>query len=289
MIVDAHTHAFPPAIVDRREQLLQIEPTFAELYANPRARLATADDVLGTMTHTNVDATVIAGFAWQDPALCREHNDYLLRAAEASAGRLLAFCTLPLGDPEAARVEMVRVARGGARGLGELRPESQSASLANPATSELLAWASEAYDLPLLVHASEPVGHGYPGKSGQSLGPLYDFICDHEDVHVIAAHWGGGLPFYALMPEVRIALRNVWVDTAATTLLYDAAIFQLVARLIGPERILFGSDYPLLSPKAQIAFIADAPLSDAERRAVLGENAASLLHLPLSQVEAAGS
>ena len=38
---------------------------------------------------------------------------------------------------------------------------------------------------------------------------------------IIAAHWGGGLPFYALMPEVRDALQNVWFDTAAGHLLYD--------------------------------------------------------------------
>jgi predicted TIM-barrel fold metal-dependent hydrolase len=79
------------------------------------------------------------------------------------------------------------------------------------------------------------------------------------------------------MPEVKVALTNVWVDTAATTLLYDPAIFRIVSDLIGAERILFGSDYPLLSPRTQIDAVGRAQLSLEERNAVLGDNAAGLL------------
>lgn len=279
VIVDAHTHAFPPSLIQRRDELIRTERLFGELYANPRARMATAADVLSVMALGQVDAAVIAGFAWDDPALCREHNEYLLRAAEASRGALLPFCTLPLGKPDQARLEVLRCVRGGARGFGELRPESQRASLDDPTLSAMLSWAAVAYNLPLLFHASEPVGHRYAGKQGQSLGPLYDFIHDHDDVHVIAAHWGGGLPFYALMPEVKLAMANVWVDTAATTLLYNSAIFRVTADVLGADRILFGSDYPLLSPQGQITAIQHAPLTDSERSLVLGENAAAMLGL----------
>lgn len=277
MIVDAHTHVFPPSISARRTQLLEREPAFAELYSNPNARMATADELLDVMAARGVDKAVIVGFAWRDPSICREHNEYLLDAAGASQGRLLPFCNLPLADTDAARLEVTVAARGGARGIGELRPESQGVSLSDSETAALLAWAYEAFDLPLLFHASEPVGHPYPGKAGQGLSELYDFICLYEDVRVIAAHWGGGLPFYALMPEVKVALTNVWVDTAATTLLYDPAIFRIVSDLIGAERILFGSDYPLLSPRTQIDAVGRAQLSLEERNAVLGDNAAGLL------------
>ena len=279
VIVDAHTHAFPPRFVERRAELLEQDPTFAELYRNPRAKLATAEHVLAHVDRARVDVTVIAGFGWRDPALCREHNEYLLRAAAESGGRLAAFCTLPLADAESARLEVVRCARGGARGFGELRPESQGTSLSDDSVAALLAWAAEAYDLPLLVHASEPVGHRYAGKQGQSLGPLYDFVEEHAEVRVIAAHWGGGLPLYALMPEVKVALEHVWVDTAATPLLYDTGIFRVVADLVGAGHILFGSDFPLLSAEGQIATILQAPLTEEERDAILGGNAARLLGL----------
>jgi predicted TIM-barrel fold metal-dependent hydrolase len=279
VILDAHTHAFPPAMLVRRGDLVEQDPTFRLLYAAQRAKLVTADETLRSMDGAGVDVSVIAGFAWRDPQLCREHNDYLLRCAAESRGRLLAFCTVSLQDVEAARLEITRCARGGARGLGEMRPESQGASLSDPAVSELLAWAAEAYDLPLLVHASEPVGHPYAGKDGQSLGPLYDFVERNEHVRVIAAHWGGGLPFYALMPEVRVALENVWVDTAATPLLYAPEIYRAVAGIWGSEHILFGSDFPLLRQSSQLAAVRSAPIPAGEAGAILGRNALRALGL----------
>jgi uncharacterized protein len=279
VIVDAHTHAFPARFIVERESLLREEPVFAALYSDARARMASADDVLGACRSAGVDAAVIAGFAWASPERCREHNDDLLRAAERSEGRLLAFCNLPLQNAEAARLEAIRCVRGGAAGFGELRPESQGTSLADPDCAGLLGWIAEAYDLPILVHASEPVGHSYPGKEGQALEGLYSFLSAYEHARLIAAHWGGGLPFYALMPEVRLALHNVWVDTAAGTLLYDPAIYRTVAELIGADRILFASDFPLLSIASQVAAVQRAPLTDDERAAVLGENAAGLLNI----------
>jgi predicted TIM-barrel fold metal-dependent hydrolase len=279
VIVDAHAHVFPPDFIKRRTALTERDSTFAEIYGDPRARMATADEVLVSMETAGVDVTVIAGFSWLDPGLCREHNEYILDSAAGSSGRLLPFCTLPLSDLPAARLEVSLCASGGARGFGELRPESQGVSLDDAAVADLLTWAAEAYDAPLLFHASEPVGHSYAGKGGQSLGGLYGFIDEHPEVRIIAAHWGGGLPFYALMPEVKVALEHVWFDTAAGSLLYDREIYRVVAGLIGSGHLLFGSDYPLLSPGGQLELIASAGLSEVERARILGDNAAALFHL----------
>jgi predicted TIM-barrel fold metal-dependent hydrolase len=97
----------------------------------------------------------------------------------------------------------------------------------------------------------------------------------------IGAHWAGGLPFYASMPEVRKLFDgNVYVDTAASSLLYDAGIYERVAGLIGAERILFGSDFPLLSQKRSRRRIEESGLDAAAKALILGENAARLLGLP---------
>ena len=145
------------------------------------------------------------------------------------------------------RTKLRRLATAGARGIGELRPESSGYDLANSDEADLLAWAAAAFDLPVLVHASEPVGHQYPGKHGLALESLYAFARAQSGVTIIAAHWGGGLPFYALMPEVRDALESMYFDTAASHLLYDPAIYRRVIDLVGVEKILWASDYPLTS------------------------------------------
>jgi hypothetical protein len=82
------------------------------------------------------------------------------------------------------------------------------------------------------------------------------------------------------MPEVADALASTYFDTAASSLLYDSRIFRLVSDSVGAERILFGSDFPLLDQSRCLEAIREAPLSDDERRLVLGENARRLLRLP---------
>ena len=274
VIVDVHTHAFPPRMIAARVALAARDAGFAALYADPRARMATADDLLAAMTAARVDHSVVAGFWWRDPALAAEHAHYLLDAARAASGRLLPFVPAAGCDEAALRA----LVAAGARGVGELRTDAlDDDALAN------LGRAAAALDLPLLAHCSEPVGHHYGGKTGGfTPGALWDFVCAHPHVRVIAAHWGGGLPFYALMPEVRAALDRdrLVFDSAASPLLYEPAVFAAVAQLAGPAHVLWGSDFPLRDQAADRVAV-EAALSDAAlRAAVLGDNAARLLRLP---------
>ena len=130
----------------------------------------------------------------------------------------------------------------------------------------------------MLFHVTEPVGHRYAGKGGLSVRSFYDYAVAHPATTLIGAHWGGGLPFYSVMPEVR-ALDNVLVDTAATSLLYAETIYESVARLAGAQRVLFGSDYPLLSQSRSRRRIEEAGLEAGACDLLLGGNAARLLGL----------
>ena len=50
------------------------------------------------------------------------------------------------------------------------------------------------------------------------------------------------------MPEVAKLCRSLWFDTAALPYLYSERVLADVSRLIGRERICFGTDFPLLPP-----------------------------------------
>jgi len=279
MVVDFHTHIFPPQVRERREDYLRRDPAFAQMYSSPKAQIATGEELPASMEEAEVDTSVILGFAWSEQGLCREHNEYLLETAARSGGRLIPFCIIQPRAGDDALAEIERCVRGGARGLGELRPDSQGYSL-DQGAGDMLAGAALRHDLPLLFHVSEPVGHAYPGKSGLSLDAFYRFVSRHQGLTAVGAHWAGGLPFYALMPKVRDALANVYVDTAATPLLYGQAIYGQVAGLVGAEHILFGSDYPLISQQRQRQDIEDSLRDDEDgRRLILGENASRLLRL----------
>jgi hypothetical protein len=97
------------------------------------------------------------------------------------------------------------------------------------------------------------------------------------DLTIVCAHWGGGLPFYALMPEVRKAMANVYFDTAASPFLYTAEIYKQVIQLAGARKILFGSDYPVLPPGRLIKEIKTLRLPKEAENLILSGNARRLL------------
>ncbi|MBX5451184.1 amidohydrolase family protein [Thermogemmatispora sp.] len=280
MIIDFHTHLFPPHIRAQRERYCERDPWFRTLYANPRARLATAEDLIAEMDASGVDASVAFSFGWTDPGLIEEGNSYILDAMRRYPGRIYGMAVaLPTAGRRAVQ-ELERCAQAGMIGLGELMPHGQGYRLSDTHLLAPLIEVVRHYNLLVLSHCSEPVGHLYPGKGDVSLADIVAFLTAFPDVRFIAAHWGGGLPFYTLMPEVQQACSLVWYDTAATVFLYRSAIFPTVVRLVGADRILFASDYGLLRQQRVIEHIRQAGLSTDELSKILGENARLLLGLP---------
>jgi hypothetical protein len=282
VIIDAHTHVFPPRMIERRGRLVLADAGFAEMYGEASARMVSADALIDSMERAGVDASVICGFWWREPDLAEEHAAYLLDAAAASGGRLIPYVPVAEGGP-ALDETLARLARYGARGLGEVRP----GHAADPgAVDSLLQRAAAPHGLPALVHASETVGHRYPGKAGgYEPGALWRLLEERPDVRVIAAHWGGGLPFYALMPELRayIEAGRLLFDTAASAFLYEPQVFVQGLALAGPRAVAWGSDFPLRAQDVDRAEAEAALANDEARAAVLGANAAAFLGLSPSE------
>ena len=86
MIVDFHTHIFPPWLRDQREKYFDRDTTFSDLYASPKAKMATADDLLQAMDEDGVDKSIVMGIGWIDYGLAREANDYIIESVRR--GRL---------------------------------------------------------------------------------------------------------------------------------------------------------------------------------------------------------
>ena len=279
MRIDAHVHVFSPTIAADREAYLQRDLTFRSLYANPESPMSTAEAVIEAMDRSGIDRAVLVNIGWTTQELCEETNAYALEAARAHPDRLTAFCVVnPLAGEEAVK-EIDRCAAGGAKGVGELHPDTQGFDLGDAAVMSPVMEAARRHGMPVLTHASEPVGHGYAGKGQVTPGVLYRFITSFPDSTIVCAHWGGGLPFYALMPEVRKALENVWFDSATSPFLYEPAIFEKVVGLIGAEKVLFATDFPLIKPERLLKQVERADLSDEARDRILGGNAARLLGL----------
>jgi hypothetical protein len=123
------------------------------------------------------------------------------------------------------------------------------------------------------------VGHQYPGKGSTTPDKLYRFIQNFPGNVIICAHWGGGLPFYNLMPEVREALKSVYFDSAASPFLYRPEVFNAVSELAWAGKVLFASDYPLMEISRPLWQAKGAGLAPDVEAALIGGNAAKLFGL----------
>lgn len=113
-----------------------------------------------------------------------------------------------------------------------------------------------------------------------TLVALYKLVTEHCHTKLILAHMGAGLFFYAcLKREVSQALANVWLDTAAAPFLYRPRAYALALELMGDDKVLMGSDYPLLPVSRYRRELSDpsAGLSARQMEMVMGRNAAYLI------------
>ena len=247
------------------------------MYSSTDARLATADELIDSMDDAGIDMSVILNIGWTTHELCVETNDYILESIARYPKRLIGFCTVQPQSFTAASDEIERCTRGGVRGVGEMRPDMQLLDLRDEEVMDPFVEVIAKHDLVLLIHASEPVGHQYQGKGSITPDILYPFITSYPNLTLVCAHWGGGLPFYALMPEVNKAMSNVFFDTAASPFLYTPQVYHQVIQLVGADKVLFGSDYPLLAQSRLLKEIKSLDLPEETERLILSGNARRLL------------
>ena len=279
MIIDIHTHAFPKAIREKREAFFDAEPAFRLLYESPKSRLVGASETIAAMDAQGVDKSVIFGFPWQCADTFKHNNDYILDAVARYPDRLIGFCCLDPLHPQAAD-EVERCLKAGLSGVGELAFYGAGIDSRCQQSLDPIMALARTYDCPVMLHTNEPVGHDYPGKSPNTLFQIYSLVRRFNRNRIILAHWGGGIFFYALLKkDVAEALTNVWFDTAASPYLYDPRIYHLAGTLAGEEKILLGSDFPLLKPQRYFKEMIAAGLSEPCQKSICGDNAARLLRL----------
>ncbi|MEJ2365752.1 MAG: amidohydrolase family protein, partial [Deltaproteobacteria bacterium] len=200
-------------------------------------------------------------------------------AASRFPDRLLPFvCVNPKVAQAAEEVE--RCLAAGMRGVGELAFYTEVLDASVVEVLRPIASSSRQYGVPLMIHTNERVGHWYPGKSEASLKVIYEIIRGFPQNRFILCHWGGGLFFSELLKrEAREVLAQVAYDTAASPFLYDPTIYHVAVKIVGAQRVLFGSDYPLILPERYFEEMTAAGLSEEDQVWIKGRSAGKWLNL----------
>jgi len=279
MKIDCHTHIFPPEIRQNRESVFSDEPDFQLLYNSPKARLVGIEDMLRHMDEHQIDLSVVFGFPWQSAETFRRHNDYILEAVTRYPKRFIGLACMNVCHPDAPD-EVRRCLEAGLRGVGELAFYQSGIDGECRDNLHPIMTLCKEHHAPVMIHTNEPIGYQYPGKAPMTLKEIHQMVIRFRQNKIILAHWGGGILFYGLLKkELTDDLANVYFDTAASPYIYKNAIYRIAAEIAGGDKILFGTDYPLLPAQRYFDEIHAAGLEKTAVDKILGRNTATLFGL----------
>ena len=187
----------------------------------------------------------------------------------------------PWALPTERNIEHLReMAERGARGV-KLHPVLQKFEASDPRMYPVYRACAET-GLAVLSHTG-------PARGGESFAEVPAFapvLAEFPGLTVVLAHLGGGkwrdtLAVARAFPNVAFDLCEIieWIGAPRAPTVEELAG---LIRDIGPERVVLGSDYPWYEPAHSAELLLSLPvLSQAEKNAILGENAARLFGLPV--------
>lgn len=221
---------------------------------------ATLDDIRDALDRSGIDGAAVMPTDAGD-------NEGLAAALEGAGDRFHLFAWL---DPHHAALTMDFLERRADRIAGlKIHPSLERLRADDPAWGPFLRHAEERR-LPVIIHAGR-----WQEMAGWRI-PL-DVAERHPEASVIIAHLGGDLPDLQQDCSREMAERdlpNVYLGTESIREYYS---LRIALDRLGPERILFGSDYPLGWPAAYLAVLDGAGPGEKERRLVLGDNLLRLI------------
>ncbi len=233
-------------------------------------------------------------------------NDAFARVIAERRSHFTALATLPLNDPAAAVAELRRAMDVLHLPGAMLFSNVNGTALADERFWPLYEEANRRHAV-LYIHPTDPVG--VEAMTDYWLMPLIGFPFDttlaaaklvfsgvverFPDIRWVLTHMGGAIPYLAerldrgffAFPDCRAHinrapseyLRRFYYDTVN----FDREAMRLALAFAGPERLLAGSDYPhqIGSIPRMLDSLRALPVTEAERAAIMGGNAARLLGL----------
>ena len=261
MIIDAHCHVWPDRIA---AAVLASRPAGLDARHD-----GTVDGLRRTLDDAGIDRAVCLGVAAAARTVERT-NEFI---GSLDRTRFIPFGTVHPDLPPSANLRSLQ--GNEIRGV-KLHPLFQDLSLADPRVVELATALAEAGVL-IITH----VGAGGDADANDRGSPrsLADLLEKVPGLRLIACHFGG----YHRLDEAedlvvgsRAILETSWPPSTAGL---DPDRIREIIRRHGADRVVFGSDWPMTAPAAEIAALRALGLSAQEEKAILGGNLAALLGL----------
>ncbi len=261
MIIDCHMHVWPDHIADAMQKQ---RPAGMPLRYNGKL-----SGLLETMDTAGIDKGLALGVAIKPSNVART-NEFI--------GRVPRDRLVPMGTvhPDLSIEENIRHLKDNGIVGVKLHPLFQALSLDDPRVRDILAALAEE-GMPVVTH----VGAGEDEEANRRGAPhLLRRLADSlPGLQLIACHYGG----YHRLDEAEdhvvgssVTLETSWPPTMAEL---DRDRIVALIRSHGADRVVFGSDWPMTDPAAEIAAVRALGLTADEEAGILGGNLARILGL----------
>ena len=276
--IDVHTHA---EVGLTGEDGLRPEWRAAAAKYFGEEATPTVEDVAAYYRERNMAAVVFTVDAVTQTGRPAVRNDEIAEVAAANADVLIPFGSVDPRRPDA--VDEVRrlVAEHDIRGF-KFHPNIQAFFPNDEAFYPLYEAIQEA-GVPALFHTGHSgIGTGLPGGGGIRLkfsNPMYvdDVAVDFPELKIVLAH--PSFPWQDEAISVALHKRQVYIDLSGWSPKYFPPQLVRYANTQLRDRVLFGSDYPMITPDRWLADFEQADFKDEVRPLILKQNAARLLGL----------
>jgi len=276
--IDIHTH------LRTSESIKAMGPFFEYLEAyfrSPKLGEITIEQALRDFEEAGVGKFVLLPLDYSRvTGMPGDTNDFMAEVQRVDPDRIIAFATV---DPLAGRRAVVELERAvkdlGLRGL-KLHPQIQRFRPDDERCFEVYQ-AAEDLGIPILFHTGHTgFGTGMEGGGGVKLDygrPMYidNVAAEFRRLKLIMAHFGW--PWYEEALSITLHKANVYIDLSGWAPRYIPQIVWRYADTLLQDKVLFGSDYPYVTPARWLSDFEKIDLKPQTREKILWANAERVL------------
>lgn len=257
-VIDFHTHIYPEKIADKATQSVC---DFYHIRAHERG---TAAELLENGRQAGIAKHVVLPVAIK-PEHVKSINNFAAEEMRAHPQEIISFGAIHAGM-ERPMEAVLQIEELGLKGL-KIHPDTQGFNIDDERLFEVYDYLRGG--LPILFHCGDAhLDFSHPRRVKRILRLF-------PGLTVIAAHFGGWQVYNTGFEVLRD--EKCYLDISSSMMyMSDAQIVRFMYGL-GPERLLFGSDFPLWDPRTELAHLMRLPLLAHEKEMIAGENARQLL------------
>jgi predicted TIM-barrel fold metal-dependent hydrolase len=280
--IDVHTHAEEPCGTHADDGYDDFQAAMAAYFGAPHKHPPTMDETAAYYRARKIGAVIFPVDAERETGFRRYANEEVAEKAAQHSDVLIPFASIDPAKGKAGAREARRLVRDfGIRGF-KFHPTMQG-FYPNDRSAYVLYEAIAESGLPALFHTGQTgVGSGMPGGNGMRLkysNPMYidDVAVDFPHMPIILAH--PSFPWQEEALAVAQHKPNVYIDLSGWSPKYFPPILVKYANSVLKHKVLFGSDWPVITPDRWLSDFEKLDIKPEVRPLILKDNAIRLLGL----------